>query len=376
MKSKALLTVAACLVTWVPALGQDPAALGQGGPVQAAQAPIVCQGAPAAQQARGAAPQAQGRGQGQAQGQGRGVAEPATRREVTVRPIPGIIAAGAKFTQVFQTVGNNVDGIVAAPDGSLLASQEDNNAVLKIDKDDRASVFLAGVAVGSLSIDRQGRLFAVRRIAQPGTPAATQVSAPKTAGISMLLSQFTMWDTFDSGTKMMGRPSDLSADSTGGAYFTQECVYYASPSGTITLVGENVRGNGIVLSEDDKRLYVTNDATIVVFDVQGPGRLTNQREFTKLEAGGNGDGLSVDTAGNLYVAAGPGVQIYNRQGKYIGLIPTPPPGRPTGQAFAGADRKTLYVVVQASTDAHGRPLTGRTVYRISMLAQGLPIRSK
>jgi sugar lactone lactonase YvrE len=113
-----------------------------------------------------------------------------------------------------------------------------------------------------------------------------------------------------------------------------------------------------------------------VFDVQGPGKLTNQREFMKLEAGGNADGLSVDMAGNLYVAAGPGVQIYDRQGKYIGLIPTPPPGRPTGQAFAGVDRKTLYVVVQATTDEHGRPLAGRTVYRIPVLAQGLPNRSK
>lgn len=325
MKSKAQLAAAVCLVTGVSALGQALAAPGQA--------------------------------------------------DVTVRALPGIIAAGAKFTQVFQTVGNNVDGIVAAPDGSLLASQEDNNAVLKIDKDDRASVFLAGVAVGSLSIDRQGRLFAVRRMAQAGTPAATHPSAPKTAGISMLLPELRMWDTFDNGTKMMGRPSDLSADGTGGAYFTQERVYYASPGGTITLVGENVRANGIILSEDDKRLYVTNDTTIVVFDVQGPGRLTNQREFAKLEAGGNGDGLSVDTAGNLYVAAGPGVQIYNRQGKYIGLIPTPP-GRPTGQAFAGADRTTLYVVVQATADAHGRPLAGRTVYRIPTLAQGLPVRSK
>lgn len=325
MTSKARLAAAVCLVTGVSALGHALAAPGQA--------------------------------------------------DVTVRPIPGIIAAGARFTQVFQTVGNNVDGIVAAADGSLLASQEDNNAVLKIDKDDRASVFLAGVAVGSLSIDRQGRLFAVRRMAQPGTPAATQPSAPKTAGISMLLPELRMWDTFDNGTTMMGRPSDLSADSTGGAYFTQERVYYASPGGTITLVGENVRANGIILSEDDKRLYVTNDTTIVVFDVQGPGTLTNQREFTKLEAGGNGDGLSVDTAGNLYVAAGPGVQIYNRQGKYIGLIPTPP-GRPTGQAFAGTDRKTLYVVVQTPTDAHGRPLAGRTVYRIPTLAQGLPARSK
>ena len=295
--------------------------------------------------------------------------------DAAITPIPGIIAAGARFTQVFQTVGNNVDGIVAAADGSLLASQEDNNAVLKIDKDDRASVYLAGVAVGSLSIDRQGRLFAVRRMAQANTPAVTQASAPKTSGVSMLLPELKMWDTLADGTTMMGRPSDLSADSTGGVYFTQQLVYYASPGGRIALVGENVRGNGILLSEDEKRLYVTNDASIVVFDVAGPGKLTNQREFTKLEKGGQADGLAVDTAGNLYVAAGPGVQIYNRDGKYLGVIPTPP-GRPTGQAFAGPDRKTLYVVVQTPTDAHGRPMAGRTVHRIPMLAQGPAGRSK
>ncbi len=339
---KTPLTFAAWLLTPALAFAQTPAA-------------PVCHATPAPPAGAAAAPQA---------------------RAADVKAIPGIIAAGARFTQVFQTVGNNVDGIVAASDGSLLASQEDNNAVLKIDKDDRASVFLAGVAVGSLSIDRQGRLFAVRRIAQNGTPALTQASAPKTAGVSLLLPDVTMWDTFDNGAKMMGRPSDLSADSTGGAYFTQQCVYYVSAAGTITLIGENVRANGILLSEDEKRLYVTNDATIVVFDVQGPGKLTNQREFTKLQDGGNGDGLSVDRAGNLYVAAGPGVQIYNREGKYVGLIPTPQPGRPTGQAFAGADRKTLYVVVQATADSRGRPMDGRTIYRIPTLAQGPASRSK
>jgi gluconolactonase len=298
-----------------------------------------------------------------------------TQSELTITAIPGIVAAGARFIQVFQTVGNNVDGIVAAADGSLLASQEDNNAVLKIDKDDRASVYLAGVAVGSLSIDRQGRLFAVRRMPQANTPAATHPSAPKTSGISMLLPELKMWDTMADGTTMTGRPSDLSVDSHGGVYFTQQLVYYAGSNGRITLVGENVRGNGILLSDDEKRLYVTNDASIVVFDVQAAGKLTNQREFTTLEKGGQADGLAVDTAGNLYVAAGPGVQIYDQEGKYLGVIPTPP-GRPTGQAFAGPDRKTLYVVVQTPTDAHGRPMTGRTVHRLPMLAQGPAGRSK
>jgi DNA-binding beta-propeller fold protein YncE len=342
MKSKVLIAAAAWIVfTSIP--------------VFASQAAPQCQAPPAPAQPAAAAPQAQ--------------------RDLTVKGIPGVVAAGAALTQVFQTVGNNVDGIVAAADGSLLASQEDNNAVLRIDRNDRASIFLAGVAVGSLSIDRQGRLFAVRRMAQAGTPAATHASAPKTAGVSMLLPEFRMWDTFAGGGTMSGRPSDLSADSAGGAYFTQLCVYHVTGEGRISLVAQNVRGNGVLLSEDEKRLYVTNDASIVVFDVAGPGKLTNQREFTKLPEGGNADGLAVDTGGNLYVAAGPGVQIFSPRAAYLGLIPTPP-GRPTGQAFAGPDRRMLYVIVQTTTDEHGRPMAGRTVYRIPMLAQGLPVRSK
>jgi gluconolactonase len=295
--------------------------------------------------------------------------------EKAVTAIPGVIAAGVTFTQVFQTVGNNVDGIVAAADGSLLASQEDNNAVLRIDKDDRASVYLAGVAVGSLSIDRQGRLFAVRRMAQPGTAAATRASAPKTSGVSMLLPEIKMWDTLDNGTTMLARPSDVIADGTGGAYFTQDQVYYASANGTIALLAENLDANGIVLSEDETRLYVTNVSSILIFDVLGPGRLANRREFVKLQTG-RGDGLAVDRAGNLYVAAEPGVQVFNREGTLLGVIPTPTSGRPTSVTFAGQDRRTLYVSVSATTDEHGRPLNGRTVYRIPMLAQGLPMRSK
>jgi gluconolactonase len=295
---------------------------------------------------------------------------------VTVTAIPGIIAAGAKFTQVFQTEGNNADGIVATPDGSVLVNQEDNNAVVKIDRDDRASVFLSATrGSGSLSMDRQGRLLAVQRIPQPGTPAAAQPSAPTTAGLSMLLPERKIVaDTFADGTKWTGRPNDLTADSTGGAYFTQGCVYYASATGTITLVGENLRTNGIVLGPNDRRLYVTNGTTIVAFDVQGPGRLSNRRDFATLEAGGNGDGITVDAAGRLYVSSGPGVQIFSPEGRFLGLIPAPRPL--TGEVFAGPDRKTLYVVGNGATNASGQQMAGRTIYRIPMLAQGLMGRSK
>lgn len=380
MKSKVLFALAACVAASALTMAQAPAAQGRG--QGATLPPVICQGAPGAAQALAAQAAAAAAAPGRGQGGGRGAAAPAAaaqpaERTVTVTAIPGVIAAGARFTQVFSTFGNAADGIIAAPDGSLLVNQEDNNAVIRIDQNDKASIWLVDTnGSGSLSMDRQGRIFAVQRIAQPGTPAAFRTTAPKTAGISQLWPERKMLaDTFSDGTKWDGRPNDLSADSTGGAYFTQGCVYYASADGKITLVGEDVRTNGIVLSHDDKRLFVTNGTTLVAWDVQGPGRLTNKRTFATLEGGGNGDGITVDSTGRLYVSSGPGVQVFTPEGKYLGLIPTP--RGLTGEVFAGPDKKTLYVVGNSVNDAYGQTLAfGRTIYKIPMLAEGMKGRSK
>ena len=142
-------------------------------------------------------------------------------------------------------------------------------------------------------------------------------------------------------------------------------------------MGENLRSNGIILSPDEKTLYVTNGPALAVFDTHGPEPLTSRREW-KLEAGGNGDGSTVDATGRVYVASAPGIQIFSPDGKYVGLIPTPRGA--TGSVFAGPDKKTLYVVGQGSADGNGQQsaqaATGRTVYRIPMLAEGLKGRSK
>ena len=182
MKLNAVLA-AACVVGSVLVLGQAPALQGRGAAPQAQaapQAPVLCQGQPGFQEPQGAAappaaaPQAAGRGN----------AQPAPGpRQVTVAGIPGIIAAGATFTQVFQAAGNNADGIIALDDGSLLVNQEDDNAIVKLDKDDRTSIFMSDThGSGSLSRDRQGRIFAVQRL--PAQHRRTRPPAPKTAGIS------------------------------------------------------------------------------------------------------------------------------------------------------------------------------------------------
>ena len=115
-----------------------------------------------------------------------------------------------------------------------------------------------------------------------------------------------------------------------------------SPGGKVSSIGGELRTNGIMLSPDEKTLYITNGAVVVALDVQPDGSVTNRRDFAKLEAGGAGDGMAIDAAGRLYVTSGPGIQIFNPQGKYLGLIPTPRPV--ISAAFSGPDKKTLYVV--------------------------------
>ena len=49
----------------------------------------------------------------------------------------------------------------------------------------------------------------------------------------------------------------MTADSKGGVYFTMGGVYYANPQGVVSGRYGTVGGNGIILSPDEKTLYVT-----------------------------------------------------------------------------------------------------------------------
>lgn len=331
-----------------------------------------------AQQCRpvaGPAAQAGGGGRGAgAPGQGRGQAAP--RGEVT--PLPGIVAAGSKWTKVWQSGGNSADGIIADKDGNVLVAQEDFDAVLRIDKDDKASVFVSNAkGVGSLSMDRQGNLYGAHRTERAGSTKPDKDSIMNAITV-LAPTRKTVADKWTDGTTLNVRPNDLAADSNGGTYFTVGCVYYAGPKG-VSVMADNINTNGIIFSPDDKTLYVTNGGTIVAFDVMGPGMLANRRDFATLQMG-SGDGLAVDSEGRLYVTSASGVQILDKTGRYLGLIPTP--RSVISVAFAGADKKTLYVVGSGADDASGQPIregpqqTAATIYKLPTIAQGLKDRAK
>src|SRR5581483_5411473 len=48
-------------------------------------------------------------------------------RKATSTEIPGVIAAGQEWKQVWQVDGNNADGIIATKDGGILIAQNDNS---------------------------------------------------------------------------------------------------------------------------------------------------------------------------------------------------------------------------------------------------------
>jgi gluconolactonase len=302
-------------------------------------------------------------------------------REVTVGGIPGVVAAGAMWTLAWQGT-DNADGLVGSDDGGLLFAQEQPNQVSKLDVNDRVTVFLRDThGAGALTIAPGGRVLAAERACtDPGrTAAAGPCTVPTAIGV-LAPERKIIADSFEG--KPLGRLNDLVADRKGGAYFTVGGAFYTSAEGRVTSLGDNIRANGITLSRDDRIVYVTNGNTILAFDIEPDGTTTNRREFGKLEAGGSGDGMTIDAAGRVYVTSAPGVQVFDVDGKYLGLIPTP--RSVISVAFSGPGKRTLYVVGSGALGPDGREVVtaegvrnnAKTIYRIPMLAQGFLGRAK
>jgi len=270
-------------------------------------------------------------GRGPGRGPGPAAAAPGPR-EYTVTEIPGVVAAGQQWKEIWEVDGNNADGIIATKDGDILIAQNDKSDVVKLDKNGKASIAYADTNTGgALAMNSKGALFVNSR----GLNASVEELAPH----RQTLANHYNGDSLDC---IGGVLNDLTADSKGGVYFTMGGVFYSDSQGKVFRYGENLFTNGIVLSADEKHLYVTNGPAVVVFDVQKNGSLTNQREFAKLEGGFGGDGSTFDEAGRLYVTSNPGVQVIGTDGKNLGVIPTP--RDVISVAFSGPDRKTLYAV--------------------------------
>jgi sugar lactone lactonase YvrE len=315
-------------------------------------------------------------------------------RDYKVTAISGVIAEGAMWKTVWTGRGNNADGPVATSDGGMLFAQNTDSKIMKLDKDGKASFPYENTRTsGSVSINKKGTVFVLER----ALPQDVLQVAPK----RFILADKYMGEPLDCTGELV---NDMTTDSKGGVYFTMGGVFYADPKGMVTKYG-TIPGNGIILSPDEKTLYVTGrlmgvatnpaDQTpaavaaaaaaaaapaapaagrgggggggtgLVAYDVQPDGTLKNERQFSTCACS---DGSAVDSLGRIYStgAGANGVQVLDKNGKFLGEIPTPLPLITV--AFSGKDKKTMYGV--ANTQQWDE------IFTIPMIAQGFKGRPK
>ena len=173
-------------------------------------------------------------------------------------------------------------------------------------------------------------------------------------------------------------PNDLCVDRAGRIYFTSRpgvedpdkgnvnAVYRIDLDGQVSQIlawPEIHMPNGIVISPDDRTLYLIEahpdadrNRCILAFDLNQDGSVSHRRTHINFYPGRSGDGMCIDSAGNLYVAAGlhrtrktsetldtrPGIHVISPQGQLVDYLRTPE-DTITNCSFGGPDLRTLYV---------------------------------
>ena len=260
--------------------------------------------------------------------------------------------------------------------------------IMRFSKDGVFSIFReqSNIANG-LVIDPQGRLIAAEGAASPtaersgmktgGIPRVTRTDL-KTGRMEILA------DKYDG--KPLSGPNDVTIDGRGRLYFTDSsgaAVYRIDGPGKLAriLAAPDVqRPNGLQISPDERTLYVVeaNGAEggarmIRAYDLLPDGTARNMRVLYNFYPGRSADGMSIDSQGNLYAAAGMhrtrgtaetldtkcGVYVISPQGKLLKFIPIPE-DYITNTAFGGPDMKTLYITA------------GKTLYKMRNDIDGLP----
>lgn len=230
-----------------------------------------------------------------------------------------------KKLSVFRKNSNKTNGLLFAPDGDLLACEGGAGRVTRTDM--------------------------------------------RTKKITVLASQYNGFP--------FAAPNDLCMDKAGRVYFTSRpgtedpkkgnvnAVYRIDLDGKVTQLlawPEIHMPNGIVISPDDKTLYLIEahpdadrNRNILAFDLK-EGALSNRRTLIDFYPGRSGDGMCIDSKGNLYVAAGlhktrntsetlntkPGIHVISSDGRLLAYRETPV-DTVTNCTFGGKDRRTLYV---------------------------------
>lgn len=189
-------------------------------------------------------------------------------------------------------------------------------------------------------------------------------------------SMTTIADSYDGGK--LTSPNDVAVKSDGSIWFTDPDYGFLHPelghgdipeqdrnrvyrvdhdSLAVTMVSEDFdKPNGIAFSADESTLYVGDTGRthgefrphrLMAFDVSGKHneRLENSRIYADIEPYVP-DGFRSDVDGNMWIAVGDGVQVFNPGGNLLGKIHTPEVA--ANLSFGMSDLQTLFVGATSS----------------------------
>ena len=168
--------------------------------------------------------------------------------------------------------------------------------------------------------------------------------------------------------KRLNSPNDGVFHSNGALFFTDppyglprqdddpakqldhNGIYRLDPDGSVHLLAEQSRPNGIGLSPDEKTLYVANSGVSerlwMFYQVHEDLTLGEGRIFfdaSRMQEPGAPDGLVVDREGNLWATGPGGVLVLSPDGRHLGTIRLPE--LPANATF-DADEATLYMTAR------------------------------
>jgi gluconolactonase len=271
-----------------------------------------------------------------------------------------LISRDAKIEQVGEEFQFTEGPVWDGRENCLLFSDIPANKIYRWDKSGKVSVYRSpSDNSNGLAFDKLGWLIACEH----GTRSITVMDK----------SHHVMPIIKDYKGKRLNSPNDLVIYPTGAIFFTdppwglpkadndpaKELTFngvFLYNRGELKVIDSTLyRPNGLALSPDMKYLYVgdyqleDNDPKKVLnfwvrYELNKDLTVKSKTEYLHAPESndqGNPDGMKIDVKGNFYCTGPGGLLIFNKEGKYLGIIRFPE--IPTNCAFGDSDNKTLFI---------------------------------